>query len=135
MARKSAAQSTEPTIQFQNITETVRIRRVTIPPGGVVQPYSVNTGYVVFPLSKEIATVRRTTFLNGKVAKVEELKLDPDQPFYVAGFKPGMTVSIENLGGEPIIMGKRPTKPPPKKGWPPSKSLSSYKKAGAKKAR
>ncbi len=124
----------EPTVQFMDLTDTVKARRVVIPPGGIVEPYRVGTGYVVFPFSNGIAKLRKTTYRDGKVLKVEDLVIEPDQPFYVAGFKPGTTVSMENMGSQPVIFGKRPVNPPPKTGWPPPRP-QPHKKAAAKRTR
>jgi|SRR5216684_4570118 hypothetical protein len=136
MPSKGAVQGGKPTLQFQDIEETIRARRVVIPPGGVVEPYRVSTGYVVFPLTKGLC--RRTTLVNGAVQKVEEVQLDPDKPFYVDGFGSGVTVSIENIGTDPIVCGKSPVKKPPKGGWrpfPPPPPPSNRLKARAKRSR
>lgn len=72
--------------------------------------YRVDVGYVVFTVVP--ATVRKTTYRDGKVEKVEVLTLDPSKPFYVPGFEPGVEVSIENIGPDVAVFGKRPIRTP-----------------------
>jgi hypothetical protein len=110
------------TIQFLDVTQKVRVRYATIPPGASVPKYRVSQGYVVFAYAKSVARLVKTTYRGNTVVKVERLRLDPKKPFYVEAFKPGLTVSMKNVGKGIVVFGKLPAHkpPPPRHGPPPS---------------
>ena len=119
MSGGSTGGAPAPTIAFKQVTDTVTMRRIEIPPGGVVAPYRVDTGYVVYPVNSTPTTLRKTTYHNGAVQKVEDLTFAPDTPFYVKEFPPGVTVSVMNIGTETAVYGKKPVIAPDyTKPWP-----------------
>src|SRR5262245_58075711 len=113
------------TVKFKIVKRTVELRHVTIPPGGIVPPYHIGVGYVVFPLSPGVTTLRKTTYHGGRT-KVETLTLPPDEPFYVPGFARGVKVSMENIGSNIAIFGKVPVDSGDWD-WPPKGSKAKSK--------
>ena len=104
--KKQIGEAGQALVEFKPVTLKTTLRRVTMQPGDVVPPYHIEKGYVVFTLSQKRAKVRRTTYKKGRKPLIEDIVLDPKVPFFVAGFAPGIQVSIKNISNGIVTCGK-----------------------------